>query len=75
MKLLLDNLHDKKARTKSKKSIFTTVGIIAVVAVIGMVFAGATSFVGIILAAGILVAIVAGVYFLLRAVDDLPSVG
>ncbi len=63
----------KSLSGKTKKSIMT--GIIAAIIIGGVVAAifGGTNFIGLIVSAAILVAIVASVYFLLKLTDDLPD--
>ncbi|MBN1330828.1 MAG: hypothetical protein JXA54_15250 [Candidatus Heimdallarchaeota archaeon] len=75
MKSLLDIFHNKKARAKSKKSIFITIGIIIGIIFISIFLTEDTSFFGIFIAAGILALVVVAMYFWLRAVDDLPNIG
>jgi len=63
----------KSLSGKTKKSIIG--GIITAIVIGGVVaaFFGGTNFIGLIVSAAILVAIVASVYFLLKLTDDLPD--
>jgi len=72
MKHLQTLLNDKVAKSnKSKIGIIIT---IAVIAVFGMTFFGGDGvFIGIIFGAIVLAAIVVGVYYWLKVVDDLPD--
>ncbi|NHJ86906.1 MAG: hypothetical protein FK734_15695 [Asgard group archaeon] len=74
MKSLITNFKDKSARVKSKKSIFTTIGIIVAIAIAGTIFTRGGSFFRIFLAVAILIVVVVAMYFWLRAADDLPNI-
>ncbi|NHK31021.1 MAG: hypothetical protein FK730_06690 [Asgard group archaeon] len=70
----LRKIFDNKIASKSKKGIITSVIIaVAIFGVTSFIFGSGGVIIGIILSAVVVVAIGAGLFFWLQAVDDLPE--
>jgi hypothetical protein len=70
----LRKIIDNKIATKSKKGIITSIIVaVAIFGVTSFIFGGGGVIIGIILSAVVIVAIGAGLFFWLQAVDDLPD--
>ena len=71
MKNLNDTIKCKKAKTK--KSFGGIAGVVIAIIIGVTVFSGGGALIGILFGVGILAAVTAGVYFWLKAIDELPD--